>query len=99
MPLAWWAVSVTRQKVVAGVAALGIFVQVIGVGAQYAHYTDVVRALTGVPIYQDRLGVPRQKIPYGNDPTRWVPELSALVVQTEGLVSSQIVERVTGAKA
>jgi hypothetical protein len=96
VPIAWWAGSVTRQKVVAGVACLAIFVQVVGVSAQYAHYIDVVHGLTGVPIYEDRTGVPLEKIPYGNDPTRWVPELSALLLQTEGLISSQIVERLGG---
>ena len=96
VPIAWWAITVTRQKVVAGVAVAAIFVQVIGVSAQYAHYTDVVRQMTGVPIYRDRLGVDREKIPYGNDPTRWIPELSALLVQTEGLISSQIVDRLGG---
>ncbi len=40
----------------------------------------------------DRLGIDRELIPYGNDPTRWVPELSALLIQTEGLISSQILE-------
>jgi hypothetical protein len=49
-----------------------------------------------VPIYRDRLGVDREKIPYGNDPTRWIPELSALLVQTEGLISSQVVDRLGG---
>ena len=47
-------------------------------------------------IYLDRLGVDRERIPYGNDPTRWIPELSALLVQTEGLLSSQVVEPLTG---
>ena len=56
----------------------------------------MVRELTGVPIYRDRLGVDREKIPYGNDPTRWIPELSALLVQTEGLISSQVVEPLGG---
>ena len=96
VPIAWWARTVLRQKVVVGVAALAIFVQVIGVSAQYAHYTDVVRGLTGVPIYRDRLGVDPEEIPYGNDPTRWIPELSALLVQTEGLISSQVVDRLGG---
>jgi hypothetical protein len=96
VPIAWWAGSVTRQKVVVGVACLAIFVQVIGVSAQYAHYIDVARGLTGIPLYEDRTGVPLEKIPYGDDPTRWVPELSALLVQTEGLISSQIVERLGG---
>ena len=55
-----------------------------------------MRALTGVPIYLDRLGVPNEKIPYGNDGTRWVPELSALLVQSEALISSQAIERLGG---
>jgi hypothetical protein len=96
VPIAWWASTVTRQKILAGVACLAILVQVIGVSTQYVHYTDVVRGMTGVPIYQDRVGVDPEKIPYGDDPTRWVPELSALLVQTEGLLSSQVVERLGG---
>jgi hypothetical protein len=94
VPIAWWATTVTRQKVLLGVAALGVVVQVIAVSAQYSRYTEHVRALTGVPIYQDRLGVDRELIPYGNDGTRWVPELSAILVQSEALISSQILERV-----
>jgi hypothetical protein len=96
VPIAWWATTVIRQKVVAGVAIAALLVQIVGVSAQYAHYTDAVRALTGVPIYRDRLGVDPERIPYGNDPTRWIPELSALLVQTEGLISSQVVERLGG---
>lgn len=96
VPIAWWADSAVRRKVLVAVASLGVFVQVVGVSAQYAHYVDVVDALTGVPVYQDRFGVDREEIPYGNDPTRWVPELSALLIQTEGLVSSQIVDRLGG---
>jgi hypothetical protein len=96
VPIAWWASTVTRQKVLAGVACLAVVVQVIGVATPYSRYTHAVRGLTGVPVYLDRLGVDPQKIPYGNDPTRWVPELSALVVQSEGLLSSQVVEPLTG---
>jgi hypothetical protein len=93
VPIAWWATTATRQKVLLGVAAAGVLVQVVGVSVQYSRYTEHVRALTGVPIYEDRLGVPNEKIPYGNDGTRWVPELSAVLVQGEALVSSQLLER------
>jgi hypothetical protein len=96
VPIAWWATSVTRQKVLAGVACLAVVVQIIGISAPYSRYTHAVRGLTGVPVYLDRLGVNAQKIPYGNDPTRWIPELSALLVQTEGLLSSQVIEPLTG---
>jgi hypothetical protein len=96
VPIAWWAVSVTRQKVLAGVACLAILVQVIGISSPYSRYTHAVRGLTGVPVYLDRLGTDPEKIPYGNDPTRWIPELSALLVQSEGLLSSQVIEPLTG---
>jgi hypothetical protein len=96
VPIAWWADTATRRKVLVGVASLAVLVQVVGVSAQYARYTEAVRAVTGVPIYRDRLGVDPEKIPYGNDPTRWIPELSALLIQTEGLISSQIVEPLGG---
>jgi hypothetical protein len=96
VPIAWWAGTAVRQKVVAGVACVAILVQVVGISTQYPHYTEVVRGLSGVPVYQNRFGVDPEKIPYGDDPTRWIPELSALLIQTEGLLSSQVIERAGG---
>jgi hypothetical protein len=96
VPIAWWADSLTRRRVLAGVAALAVAVQLVGVAVEYGHYMKVVRALTGVPVYREREGVPVQRIPYGDDPTRWIPELSAILVQTEGVVSSQVIEPLTG---
>ncbi len=96
VPIAWWADTRVRRRVLAGVAALAVLVQIVAVSAQYAHYVDVVDALTGVPVYQDRFGVPREQIPYGDDPPRWIPLLSPLLVQTEGLISSQVVSRFGG---
>lgn len=96
IPIAWWADSALRRKVLVGFATLGVLVQIVAVSGQYAHYVDQVVALTGEPVYQDRFGVPREDIPYGNDPTRWIPELSALRLQAEGLISSQIVDRLGG---
>jgi len=96
VPIAWWATTINRRRVLVGLAVLGAAVQLIGVSVQYSRYTEHVRALTGVPIYRDRLGVDRERIPYGNDGTRWVPELSALLVQSEALISSQALERLGG---
>jgi hypothetical protein len=96
IPIAWWADSTLRRRVLVGLASLGVLVQLVAVSGQYAHYVDQVVALTGEPVYQDRFGVPREEIPYGNDPTRWIPELSALRLQAEGLISSQIVDRLGG---
>jgi hypothetical protein len=93
VPIAWWAGTALRQKVVVGVACVAILVQVLGVATQYVHYTDVVRGLSGVEVYENRLGVDPEEIPYGDDPTRWIPELSAILVNGEGLLSSQVIER------
>jgi len=49
-----------------------------------------------VPLYETRAGLDPERIPYGDDPTRWVPELSALLVQSETLISSQVVSRFGG---
>jgi hypothetical protein len=96
IPIAWWAGTRFRQKILLGVATLAFLVQVVGVSGQYGHYTDIARGLTGVPLYEVRYGLDPEKIPYGDDPTRWMPELSALLIQTEGLISSQVVERLGG---
>jgi hypothetical protein len=96
VPIAWWADTQARRRVLVAVAALGLLVQVVGVSAEYNRYQKVVRALTGVPVYLDRKGVPFEEIPYGDDPTRWIPELSPLLVQTESLISSQLIEPLGG---
>jgi hypothetical protein len=96
VPIAWWADSATRRKVLAGVTVVAILVQVVAVSVLYSQYSLMVEDLTGVPIYQDRLGVNAEKIPYGDDPTRWIPELSPLLVQTEYLLSVQVIDRLGG---
>ncbi len=96
VPIAWWADSALRRRVLAGLAVVAVLVQVVGVSTQYARYVGIVHGLTGVPIYEGRAGLDPQRIPYGDDPTRWVPELSALLVQSESLISSQVVSRLGG---
>src|SRR4029077_17845010 len=96
VPFAWGRDSRLGQRVLVGVAALAVLVQLVGVSTQYARYMGIVQKLTGVPIYETRTGLDRQGIPDGDDPTRWVPELSALLVQGEGLISSQLVSRFGG---
>ncbi len=96
VPIAWWADSHLRRRVLGGVAALAIAVQLVGVAVSYTQYLPVVRALTGVPILRDREGVPLSRIPYGDDAFRWIPELSPLLIQTEGLISSQLLEPLGG---
>lgn len=96
VPIAWWADSTLRRRVLIGVASLGVLVQMVGVAAPYYYYQSFVRDLTGVKIYEGRLGINPDHLPYGDDPPRWIPELSALVLQTEGLISTQVVDRLGG---
>jgi hypothetical protein len=93
LPIAWWADTRLRRQALIAVAVLALAVQVVGASAQYARYIGVVQRLSGVPIYKDREGVPLEKIPYGDDPTRWFPELSPILLQAEGLISSQVLNR------
>jgi hypothetical protein len=96
VPIAWWADSLTRRRVLIGFASLGIVVQLVAVSAQYSYYMAVVQELTGVKVYGTRFGIDGETIPYGDDPPRWIPELSPLLLQTEGLISSQVVEPLGG---
>jgi hypothetical protein len=93
VPIAWWANGPKRRRVLAGVAVVAFAVQLVGASAYYGQYATLVQKLTGVPIYQDRFaGISTERIPYGDDPTRWIPQLSPLLLQTEGLISTQILE-------
>jgi hypothetical protein len=96
VPIAWWADSRPRRRILAGVATIAMVVQVIAVSAPYSSYIGAVRALTGVEVYGTRFGENGQLIPYGDDPPRWIPELSAIIVQAEELISSQIIEPLGG---
>lgn len=96
VPIVWWADSRIRRRVLIGFAAAACVIQLIAVSSQYSNYMNAVRELTGVQVYGTRFGVDGQLIPYGDDPPRWIPELSAIVVQAESLISSQIVEPLSG---
>jgi hypothetical protein len=93
VPIAWWADSLTRRRVLTGVAVLGIGIQLVAVSVQYSYYMLWVQQLSGVQVYGQRFGIDPQKIPYGDDPPRWIPELSPLLLQTEGLLSAQVIDR------
>jgi hypothetical protein len=96
VPIAWWADSRIRRRVLVGVAAVAMLVQVVAVSGSYTRYLTVVKELTGVPVYGERFGISGEEIPYGDDPPRWIPALSPLLLQGAGLVSSQVVERLGG---
>ena len=96
VPIAWWADSIVRRRVLIGLAVVAVAVQVVAVSTQYTRYIGIAQALTGVKLYEERNGVPREQLPYGNDPPRWIPELSPILLQAETLVSSQLVSRLGG---
>jgi hypothetical protein len=96
VPIAWWADTSTRRRALAGLTVVAFAIQLVGASAYYGQYASVVNRLTGVPIYAERAGVDPEQIPYGDDPTRWIPQLSPLLLQTEGLISTQILEPLGG---
>jgi hypothetical protein len=95
VPIAWWCDTAVRKKILIGFTVLAVGVQLVGAGAYYGRTVPIQQQLGGVPIYTARyVGVDPETIPYGDDPPRWIPQLSPLLLQTEGLISSQILERV-----
>jgi hypothetical protein len=94
VPIAWWCDTLARRRVLAVVAGLGFIAAAVGVSSYYGQYIPTVQQLSGVQIYGNRLaGLNADEIPYGDDPTRWIPQLSPLLLQSEGLLSSQVLER------
>jgi hypothetical protein len=94
VPIAWWCDSAMRKRVLIGVTALAVCIQLVGAGAYYGQTVPIEQQLGGVPVYTARYaGVNPEATPYGADPPRWIPQLSPLLLQTEGLISSQVLER------
>jgi hypothetical protein len=91
IPIAWWSTTRLRRAVTVGIAAVAIFVQVVGVAVPTDYYIRVTppqhsllgleRSIAGLPY------VP-QGPPLGHDPARWVPELSPIVFQANVLWST-----------
>lgn len=96
VPIAWWCDSLVRKRVLVGVAVVAFAVQVVAVSAYYGQYVPVAQKLTGVQIYSERYGTTPEDLPFGIDPPRWIPELSPLLVQSEGLLSTEVLERLGG---
>jgi hypothetical protein len=96
VPIAWWADSLPKRRLLAGVAVVALLVQLVAVSGSYTRYLTVVKELTGVTVYGERGGIDPEDIPYGDDPPRWIAPLSPLLLQAEGLASSQVVERLGG---
>jgi len=99
VPIAWWATTPIRRRVLIGVTVVAFAVQLVGASAYYYDTMAVAQKLTGVPIQGNRapafggLSLSPEEIPYGDDPPRWIPQLSPLLLQSEGLISTQVLER------
>jgi hypothetical protein len=95
VPIAWWCDTAWRRRALAAFAVFGTSAALIGVSGYYGQYVPIVQKLSGVQIYNNRFtGLDTERIPYGDDPPRWIPQLSPLLLQGEGLLSSQVLERI-----
>jgi hypothetical protein len=93
LPIAWWAHSRRRKRVVAAFAAVAVAVQMLAVFVTYPAAVKAQRELTREPVYP--IGLVGKTPALGNDGPRWIPELSQLLVQTE-VVTAWATEQVTG---
>lgn len=96
VPIAWWCNTAVRKRALIGITIVAFAVQVVAVSAYYGQYEPVAQKLTGVLMYTERYGTSPEDLPFGIDPPRWIPQLSPLLVQSEGLLSSEVLERIGG---
>jgi hypothetical protein len=88
VPIAWWATTRKRRLILAAVAVVAVSVQLAGTLVNYrTHLSALVSGYTGTKVHGYVVGVPEQDIPYGDDPVRWIPELSPLAFHGEALVA------------
>ena len=92
VPIAWWAVTITRQQGRRGDRRAGDARPGRRRLGGVRPLPPVVRGLTGLPILPlpRRHRRPERADPLRGRPVRWIPELSPLLLQTEGLISSQV---------
>ena len=105
LPIAWWATTPSRMRVVKVLAILSVLVQLVAIAIPYAGYFSAAPSLSGVPIFQNRtsslvgggtdISDADPRVPYGRDPMRWVPQMSPLLLQTE-LIGSIASEKLGG---
>jgi hypothetical protein len=103
LPIAWWATTRTRRRVLVALAVPAVLVQLIAVVIPYSGYFHAAPSLSGVPLFQGRVsGVggtdisdSDPRVPYGRDAMRWVPQMSPLLLQGE-LVTSIASEKLGG---
>ncbi len=88
LPIAWWATTRRRRMILAGFAAVAVWVQLTGalVGF-YAQSSALLNNLTGAKVYGHYVNIPDEDIPYGDDSVRWIPALSPLLFNSEALIS------------
>ena len=68
--------------------AIAVWVQLSGtLVSYYDQATALLSGYTGGRVYGGILDVPDEEIPYGDDPVRWIPELSPLLFNGEAMIS------------
>jgi hypothetical protein len=86
IPIPWWARTRVRRRVLGGLAAVAVAVQLVAIGASAEATRNTLPSLVGYPIYTPTpFGY--ATVPFGNDSVRWIPQLSPLVVQSALIAS------------
>jgi hypothetical protein len=94
----WWCRDLVKRRILAATAVVAACVQIVAIAAPYWVYLLSTKELTGLPIYQPDKPADRQfvtDIPFGDDPPRWIPQVSPLLFQT-ALVTSHVVDALGG---
>jgi hypothetical protein len=86
IPIPWWATTRARRRILGGVAAMAVAVQLVAVVAPYEATANTLPSLVGYPIYTST-PFGQATVPFGNDSIRWIPQLSPILVQSALITS------------
>ncbi len=89
LPIPFWVTTRRRQRVLIGVAAVAVAVQLVAILVPFTQTVKSTEALTGFPLYQQRGAGQERDVPFGRDSVRWIPQLSPMLVQGT-LVASRV---------
>jgi hypothetical protein len=83
----WFATTQLRKRVLYGVLATAVVVQLMAVTAPTTTMLTSTDEWTGQEVFQHVGEQPPVTTPYGRDPFRWIPELSPLLFQAKLVLS------------
>ena len=99
LAIPWWGRDLRARRILGATATVAVAVQLLAIAVPYGVYLSATKELTGLPIYP-RFGPHDERhfvtnVPLGDDPPRWIPQISPLVFQT-ALVASRVADSVGG---